>query len=504
MKKPLISIITFIILIAPLTGEEINKKEILQYMEFPVPVITFGNTLNNPLFALTIYKEKANPEELRKKNSITEKEIKDNLNPERLYQLGNYYKELKDYDSAIKYYNKYLELKNNINQADYNDLKTLTTIGDIYFSIAEIDNTIDKNDFLEKSLAFLIRSVELNNESPELWIKLGDCYLTLGKSTEALYCYEKAQKINNNGIKIYARIQEASFQRDYLKLIGCTTKAEIINQPITEGFDFTVIETAINNSSSEYKESLKLQQYISLIRLMLLKNDAYMELNKNKVIGHNLFSQDEIGILNEADKLLNSITDKNIGEINVKYISGIINYLKGDYSKALSDFMYILNKNENTDFIHYEILFIAVHHVKEPDESKNIINNLIKINPRVQDYLALAGIELKNNNLSRAEMLCKQSLKINSKYIEAYSGLSYTYAMNGNYIAAEEMIKKGNDLIHNNKKSGLLFKQLKVNEAAIAMLKNEKERAYLLLRSVLSADNNGKALIFYNRYFIKK
>jgi hypothetical protein len=45
---------------------------------------------------------------------------------------------------------------------------------------------------------------------------------------------------------------------------------------------------------------------------------------------------------------------------------------------------------------------------------------------------------------------------------------------------------------------------MRVNEAAVALLKKEKERAYILLRSVISADNNRKALELYNRYFIKK
>ena len=52
-------------------------------------------------------------------------------------------------------------------------------------------------------------------------------------------------------------------------------------------------------------------------------------------------------------------------------------------------------------------------------------------------------------------------------------------------------------------KKGLMRNQIKVNEAAVALLKNEKERAYVLLRSVLTADNDEKAAILYKRFFIK-
>ncbi|HNX24349.1 MAG TPA: hypothetical protein PKG60_09895, partial [Spirochaetota bacterium] len=77
-------------------------------------------------------------------------------------------------------------------------------------------------------------------------------------------------------------------------------------------------------------------------------------------------------------------------------------------------------------------------------------------------------------------------------------------AIKGNYIAADEMIKKGNSVIKKNNSGKQLYNEMKVNEAAIALLKNEKERAYILLRSVISVDNNEKAYQLYNRYYIKK
>ena len=101
-------------------------------------------------------------------------------------------------------------------------------------------------------------------------------------------------------------------------------------------------------------------------------------------------------------------------------------------------------------------------------------------------------------------MLCKQSLKVSRNNPEAYSALSVIYAINENYSAADEMIRTADNLIKgdpmNNKK---LFTHIKLNEAAIALLKNEKERAYILLRSVLAADNDEKAYQLYNRYFKK-
>ena len=231
---------------------------------------------------------------------------------------------------------------------------------------------------------------------------------------------------------------------------------------------------------------------------MLINNNNFQFKSNPGII------KDEETILNEADKLLKSVRKENLDKLKLKYLSGIVNYLKKDYKKSISDFKEILNDNENPEFVYDDVLFINSKFIKENMEIKKTTEYIIKVKPDPKYYLLLAGLEFENKNFSKAEMLCAQSLKIDKNFAEAYSGVAVISAIKGNYIAADEMIKKGNSVIKKNNSGKQLYNEMKVNEAAIALLKNEKERAYILLRSVISVDNNEKAYQLYNRYYIKK
>jgi tetratricopeptide (TPR) repeat protein len=490
----------------PLFSEEIDKNEILKSMEFPAAGLKMGNALNNPFFALNILSKEINVAELKKRILTAEKELNSKPDPVKLYELGNYHNELMNYETAKKYYKEYLRLNSPSFAMKAEEYKTILTIGEIYFILSEIDIKTDRQDNLNKALLHYTKAIELNPDNPDLLIKLGDCYLSIGKTTEALYCYNKSVEKKGDDPRIYARMQAAAFQRDSLKLLESKSEENIKDHPAIQGYEFDYIQTAINNSSGDLKESFKLQHYIYLLRLLIIKSDLYnkenhaSELNLNK-----LFSKEEESILNEAGEFLKKIDNKNIKRINLEYLSGIINFLKSDFRKAVKDFSVIMNESKNYGLVHDEIILINLSIIKDTKAVKKNIEDIIKVNPSPMDYLILAGLEFKNGNYTGAEMYCSRSLKINPDYPEAYSGIAVINAVNGNYIAADEMIKKGNFLIRkNDSENTRLFYQMKVNEAAIALLKKEKERAYLLLRSVISVDNNDKALQLYNRYFIKK
>jgi Tfp pilus assembly protein PilF len=129
---------------------------------------------------------------------------------------------------------------------------------------------------------------------------------------------------------------------------------------------------------------------------------------------------------------------------------------------------------------------------------------MVKIIPDVRHYLLLSEIEYRNGNFNQSELLCRESLKLNIEFPEAYSGLAVISALKGNYTEGDDLIRKGNLIIYRNNAKKELFNKMRINEAAIALLKNEKERASVLLRNVLSVDNNNKGLQLYRRYFIKK
>jgi tetratricopeptide (TPR) repeat protein len=488
-------------------GEEDETKNILSAMEFPSPVLNFGSLLNDPFFTISIGESKADHSDLEKKIRTLESKDELKAGPDRLYHLGNAHRDLMNYETAVKYYKKYLELTDVSKKDNSEDKKNFQLKGEVYYSLAEVDQPSQRIENLERSLVYFTRAFDLEPASLLLWIKIGDCYLSLGKSTEAIYCYNKYNEKNRNDLKILTRLQAGVFQKEYLKLVK---ENDIENLNVVEGIDFSYIETAVNNSDTVDKESLKLQHHIYLIRLLLLKKEYYLNkmLNQREDANYNLegiFSNDEKRIIDDTGRLIKESAGNNTERIKVNYLSGVLNYLKGNYEESISDFNKIPKNDVKIKQVYNEILYINLFLQNDYKKAADLIDEIIRISPQPEHYLILASIEFKNNYIDKAIMLCSQSLKIDGKFTEAYSGLSVLYAVKGNYIAAEEMIKKGNLLINkDDRNKSSLFYQMRVNEAAIALLKNEKERAYILLRSVISADNNRKALELYNRYFIKK
>lgn len=501
--KIFILLTAFLLLAVSSNGEDADNKIILRAMSFPDPEIKIGVKINDPLYAVNIMNN--NP--IVEKITITDSEIENDLNTvtdsEKLYETGNYYKNrnLKKY--ALMYFKKYLKLNPTEYTLNNNDIQTIINKGNIYYYLSEYDVKSGKKDYLEKTLLYYTKAIEINPDDESIWVKLGDSYLLNGNINEAQYCYQKISDKTAGEYKINARIQAAVFQGEYLKLSIIKSEENIERKSVTEGFNFDYIETSINNSQTETKGILRLQQHIYLLRLLLLKSESYFRGNNSLFKLNTIFTKDEMKILNETEELLKSIENNMIKTEEKKYIYGIVSLLKGDYKKTISIFKEILTMNHNPDLINEDILFIYYYLLKDTNGVKLLAEDLIRSDPEPVYYLILAVNEYRNSNLDKAEMLCYQAIKISENYSYGYSGIAVISAIKGNYIAADEMIKKEKYLLRRDypDKDSLITKMI-VNEAAIALLKNEKERAYILLRSVLSADNKNASLL-YNRYFNK-
>ncbi len=504
--KLILTAAVFVLCIAPLFSQDTEQNLLLSYMDFPEPALRIGSIINDPIFALKIHRKIIIISEVKKEISEREKDLNDQTNPVVYYELGNYYKDLTENYTALKYYKRFLSSHTQTSSKISDDKISLSRHGDTYYSLSEIGSESDRIDYLEKSIIYYRKSLELDPKDKSLWIKLGDCYLGLEKGAEALFCYKKNINTGKNDFLLEARLQAALFQIYFEKLSNIKSENKIENEPINEGFEFDHIQSAINNSPAEYNRSLKLQHYIYLLRLMLLKSESFGNNNYDKELNFNkIFTNDEKNILVEIEKLLKTINNNNIYFIDAKYISGIVSYLKSDYIEADSTFKELLNEDEYKRSISDDLLYTRLYFLKKKDTAELFIDDIVKINPNPKYYLILAGIEFRNKNLVKSEMLCNRALKINRNYAEAYYALAVVYSAEGNYAAADEMIKTGNSLAYKIKfNKNILSNKMKLNEAIIALLKKEKERAYILLRSIISVDNDKKASELYNRYFNKK
>ena len=483
----------FILLSSSIYGEELNKKEILDSMVYPAPELEIGSLVNDPFFSLNIHDDIINIKEIKKSILLIEKRINDKSDPSEYFALGNYYKDLMDYENAIKYYNMFLISVN----SESVDKQTTLILGEIYYNLIFIDINSKKPAYLEKASLYLFKSSDFYPDNVNLWIKLGDCYLASDKTADALYCYGKASEKKLKDPFIIGRLYAASFQRDYLKLKGKTPEMFNPNIDIMDGFDFSDLQKLFNNAPDILKDSFKIQYYIYHIRLLLYKKNRTPELNPS-------FNIEEKKILTEADKFIKSIKNRNINKIKLGYVSGIISYIMSDYRNSVSSLKTFIKETRYSNSVSDDILFIYLNCLKDSDEAKYFANSSIGVRPSAEYYFILSSIEFSRMNLTGAEFYCNQALKINYKLPYLYSALSVIYAYKENYFSADEMIKKASMLEQNIKyEKNNLYCQMKINEAAIALFKNEKERAYLLLRSVLTVDNNVNASRLYNRYFLK-
>jgi tetratricopeptide (TPR) repeat protein len=445
--KPFIILFLILNFIFPIFGqdekkeeetEEKEEKDIISFIEFPKPDLDFGKLLNDPFFCLNIY------------NKIDETGAK---------------QKIKDTEKGLS--------KN-------------SSLQDYY----------DKIVNLERSLSLLTKAVELNPDDQNLLMKLGDCYLSLNKTAEALHCYNKILKNNKEDFLVYTRLQAASFQADYIRLIYSKPNDKIDNLRFFRDFEY--IQTAIDNSTDDLRESLNLQRCIYLLRLLLIKEGIYGP-------AVNL-AKDEGTILEEAEELLKNIHSKGIKKNDISYLLGIVNYLKKDYKQAAAEFSKSLSGN-NTDILKYDdMLFINIYFLNNETGAKTIAYDLIKKNNDPKYYMLLAYLEMEKNETLNAEMLCTQALRIRDNYAAAYSGLSVISAVKGNYANADAMIRKSIFHIYdeqslNRPLYAQLHTQMMINEAVIALFKEENERAKIILQSVISDENNDKALQLYKRYF---
>lgn len=489
-----IYIFTFFIIlsISLSTFSSEDKNDILQSLDFPIPISYAWKTFNNPLYPFKIYKNSLDPSILQKEIILKEAKLKSNTEPLLYFELGNLYYSIGNYELAKNFFNNFLYITNSY--TDNNEINSAR--GELLLHLSETTIEEECNDYLEMALYHFTRLSELEKNNSKYIENIGDCFLLLGRIDESLRLYKSIIYSDSNFIHINSKIQSAIFQKDYLNLTSQSAiNSSSLTKFITE-YKFPYLQSIIDNSNSETKDVFKLQQYIYILRLILFHQGIVSETGVD-------ISSDENEIISDAERFINTMNKSSIYSRYVEYISAVIKFLKKDYDSSMSYLVKIVNNNEFLNRSIEEDLFF-IYCIKKTASVKETIDRLIMINPAPYKFLCIGRIEFLNGNLDRSEMLCLQAIKLDSNYAEAYSALSVIYAFKGNYFAADEMIKKGIQLTENKKYKRKFLHSMKVNEAAIALLKNEKERSYVLLRSVLSVDDNAKGSQLYNRYFNKK
>nr|WP_267508219.1 tetratricopeptide repeat protein [Borreliella bavariensis] len=195
-------------------------------------------------------------------------------------------------------------------------------------------------------------------------------------------------------------------------------------------------------------------------------------------------------------------------KLNYALKAGIVSNNLGNFKKS-EEYLSFFNDNaKKPNEIAIYNLSIAKFENNKLEESLEIINKALNLNPEKSEYLYLkASINLKNENYQNAISLYSSVIEKNPENTSAYINLAKAYEKSGNRAQAistlEKIINKNNKLALNN--LGILYKKQKNYQKAIeifekAIKNSDIEAKYNLATTLIEINDNMRAKDLLREY----
>ncbi|WP_187981498.1 tetratricopeptide repeat protein [Borreliella bavariensis] len=195
-------------------------------------------------------------------------------------------------------------------------------------------------------------------------------------------------------------------------------------------------------------------------------------------------------------------------KLNYALKAGIVSNNLGNFKKS-EEYLSFFNDNaKKPNEIAIYNLSIAKFENNKLEESLEIINKALNLNPEKSEYLYLkASINLKNENYQNAISLYSSVIEKNPENTSAYINLAKAYEKLGNKAQAistlEKIINKNNKLALNN--LGILYKKQKNYQKAIeifekAIKNSDIEAKYNLATTLIEINDNIRAKDLLKEY----
>ncbi|WP_215537008.1 tetratricopeptide repeat protein [Borreliella bavariensis] len=195
-------------------------------------------------------------------------------------------------------------------------------------------------------------------------------------------------------------------------------------------------------------------------------------------------------------------------KLNYALKAGIVSNNLGNFKKS-EEYLSFFNDNaKKPNEIAIYNLSIAKFENNKLEESLEIINKALNLNPEKSEYLYLkASINLKNENYQNAISLYSSVIEKNPENTSAYINLAKAYEKSGNKAQAistlEKIINKNNKLALNN--LGILYKKQKNYQKAIeifekAIKNSDIEAKYNLATTLIEINDNIRAKDLLKEY----
>nr|WP_267509019.1 tetratricopeptide repeat protein [Borreliella garinii] len=195
-------------------------------------------------------------------------------------------------------------------------------------------------------------------------------------------------------------------------------------------------------------------------------------------------------------------------KLNYALKAGIVSNNLGNFKESEEYLSFFNDNTKNPNEIAIYNLSIAKFENNKLEESLEIINKAINLNPKKSEYLYLkASINLKKENYPNAISLYSSVIEKNPENTSAYINLAKAYEKSGNKAQAistlEKIINKNNKLALNN--LGILYKKQKNYQKAIeifekAITNSDIEAKYNLATTLIEINDNTRAKDLLKEY----
>jgi DnaJ family protein C protein 7 len=334
------------------------------------------------------------------------------INWETLKELGNKYFREKKYEEALNYYNKALDLNDNIEVLHSNKGTCLKCLQN--FKAAEME---------------YIKAIQINPNNAKTFNRLASIYLITGDLAEAYNIQQKALKLDNN----------TSSYKEQLETIFILMKEEERIKKLFQENNLDDIEKKYQDLNSKYPEVLYLKKKYVLFLFDIIKYKEAMQ-----------FMHDQI---------VNNKISKDNGEF--VYLSCLTLYYNEEYETVEN---LIVNKIKNVESKLYKDLLFRIRNIekikkegnnlydqKKYEEAIKVYSQALQLDPDHKKYnsiilinrsLSYQKLEKYNDAINDANL----SIKINPKYARAYTKRANIYLLLKNYKAAINDFEKAKKL----------------------------------------------------------
>ena len=381
---------------------------------------------------------------LKSKNKIIQKKTAQELNI-----IGLCYRILKNYDEAIKYFNRAIDadktykapyfnigtiyyLKNEFNNAEKyflkslqiycNDFLSLLYLGYCYKDTEKYDKAIE---YLEKAICVMPDNYE---QKAEIFVKIGDSYFRKNNIKESVRNVLKGFYLSENNLSLIAYICEVyNYNKEYKKAL---LYSNYLVKHDSNNYEYLSNHAELKYILNKNKEAEKLFKKLILRNSTDYKNYIYLariykEEKNFKLAEKNYLKVDYI-LKNDIQKCIEIGNFYN--EINKK-------------DKAFKYYLKAVKIDPNNIDTYQKVLPFIFENVIYAKDFENIIDEqIIKENNNIYEfYTYKSGLLTARKLYKDALEVLDSAIKNNPKELRAYQIAEVLYKELNNYEKADEM-----------------------------------------------------------------